>query len=44
MTTKELLENAYVMQNWDIRMTQEEVGKLAKDAKEYANKFDNNSK
>jgi hypothetical protein len=41
MTTKELLETAYVMQNWDIRMTQQEVNKLLNDAKELADKFDN---
>jgi hypothetical protein len=40
MTTKELLQNVYIMGNWDIRMTPEEIAKLANEAKKYADQFD----
>jgi hypothetical protein len=44
MTTKELLESAYIMKNWDIRMTPEEITNLVNDARNYAEKFDENTK
>jgi hypothetical protein len=44
ITTKELLQNAYIMGNWDIRMTPEDILKLANEAKNYADKLDKDSK